>query len=66
MSAAMYLGLVMVAVSIIAALCFVSYLLFLRFVIDKTGTTEGLKDVAKAMHAYRVPLVNRSSRRPPG
>jgi hypothetical protein len=60
----MYFGLALVAVAIIAALCFVAYLLFLRFVINKTGTTEGLRDVAKAMRAYRVPLVSRSFRRP--
>lgn len=61
----MYFGLALVAVAIIAALCFVAYLLFLRFVINKTGTTEGLGDVAKAMRAYRVPLGSRSFRRPP-
>ena len=65
MGAAMYLGLAMITVAVIAALCFVSYLLFLRFVINKTGTTAGLSDVAKAMQAYKVPLVNRSRRRPP-
>lgn len=61
----MYLGLALVAVAIIAALCFVAYLLFLRFVINKTGTTDGLPDVAKAINAYKVPLVSRSLRRPP-
>jgi len=61
----MYFGLAMVAVAVIAALCFVAYLLFLRFVINKTGTTDGLSDVAKAINAYRVPLLSRSKRHAP-
>ncbi|CAL8976284.1 hypothetical protein CELL_02271 [Cellulomonas sp. T2.31MG-18] len=59
----MYLGWATVAIAVIAALCFLAYLLFLRFVINKTGETDGLKDVARAMDAYRVPLVTRSRRR---
>jgi len=43
----------------IAAVCFVLYLVFLGFVILKTGGTKGLVDVAKAMDAYRVPLFRR-------
>lgn len=61
----MYIGVAMVAVAIIAALCFVAYLQLCRFVIKKTGKTEGLKDVAMAMRAYKVPLSSRSRRRPP-
>jgi hypothetical protein len=57
MEVAMYLGLAMVAVAVVAALCFVAYLLFLAFVIRRTGTTDGLSDVAKAIKAYRVPLL---------
>lgn len=59
----MYFGLALVAVAIIAALCFVAYLLFCRFVVNKTGTTEGLKDVATAMRAYRVPLPSRAGKK---
>lgn len=65
MNVAMYFGLAMIAVAVIAALCFVAYLLFLRFVINKTGTTDGLPDVAKAIKAYGMPLSSRSRRRPP-
>lgn len=61
----MYLGLVTLGVVVVAALCFVAYLLFLRFVINKTGTTDGLPDVAKAISAYKVPLPSRPSRKPP-
>lgn len=62
----MYLGLVVLGLAVVAALCFVAYLMFLRFVINKTGTTEGLPDVAKAISAYKIPLpspkgFNRSS-----
>jgi len=38
----------------IAAACFVIYLVFLGFVIVKTGGTAGLPDVAKAIDAYRA------------
>lgn len=55
----MILGLAGVVVAGIAALCFVAFLLFLRFVINKTGTTDGLPEVAKAIRAYRVPLPSR-------
>jgi hypothetical protein len=37
----------------ITAACFVVYLIFLAFVIVKTGSTDGLGDVAKAISAYR-------------
>ncbi len=59
----MYFGWALVAVAIIAALCFVAYLVFLRFVVKETGTTEGLKDVATAMRAYKVPLPSRISKK---
>jgi len=60
----MYIGLTVIAVAVIAALCFVAYLLFCRFVVNKTGTTDGLRDVATAMRAYRVPLPSRETRDP--
>jgi len=46
-----------------AAICFLAYLTFLGFVIIKTGGTNGLSDVAKAIRAYKVPLLGRSERR---
>lgn len=61
----MYIGLTLIAVTIVAALCFVAYLVFLRFVVRETGTTEGLNDVATAMRAYKVPLPSRSGKKPP-
>lgn len=60
----MYIGLALVAVAVIAALCFVAYLLFCRFVVNKTGSTDGLRDVATAMRAYTVPLPSKSARKP--
>ena len=66
MGAATYIGLAIIAVSIIAALCFVAFLLFCRFVVNKTGNTEGLKDVAIAMRAYKVPLPSRRGKADPG
>lgn len=60
----MYMGLALVAIAAIAAMCFVAYLLFCRFVINKTGSTDGLRDVATAMRAYRVPLPSRPARKP--
>jgi hypothetical protein len=59
MEALMYIGLAVVAVAVIAAGCFIAYLLFLRFVINKTGGTACLSDVAKAISAYKVPLPGR-------
>ena len=60
----MLFGLVLAAaVPITAGLCFVAYLVFCGFVVIKTGGTEGLKDVAVAMRAYKVPLLNRANRR---
>ncbi len=55
----MYFGVAIVAVAIIAALCFVAYLGLCRFVVNKTGTTDGLKDVATVMRAYKVSLPSR-------
>lgn len=60
----MYIGLALIAVAIIAALCFMAYLVFCRFVVNKTGNTEGLKDVATAMRAYKMPLRSRPGRKP--
>jgi hypothetical protein len=65
METAVYIGLVTLGVVVVAALCFMAYLLFLRFVINKTGTTDGLPDVAKAISAYKVPLPSRSGHKPP-
>lgn len=59
MATVIFIGLALVAVAIIAALCFIAYLLFCRFVVNKTGKTDGLNDVAAAMRAYRVPLPSR-------
>lgn len=58
----MGLGLAVIVVAGIAALCFLAYLLFLVFVIIKTGTTDGLCDVATAIRAYKVPLPSKASR----
>lgn len=52
-------GAAMVVMAAIAAVCFVAYLIFLGFVIVKTGSTEGLRDVAQAISAYKVPLGSR-------
>ena len=58
----MFIGLALIAIAVIAALCFLAYLLLCRFVVNKTGTTEGLRDVAMAMRAYKVPLPSRRGR----
>lgn len=61
----MWVGLALAAaVPIVAGLCFLAYVLLIAFVVIKTGTTEGLRDVAIAMRAYRVPLLNRPLRTP--
>ncbi len=60
----MILGWAAIVVAGIAALCFLAYLLLIVFVVIKTGKTEGLADVAKAMSAYRVPLPSRQPRLP--
>jgi hypothetical protein len=59
----MFIGLALVAMAVIAAICFIAYLLFCRFVVNKTGKTEGLNDVAAAMRAYKVPLPARSGKK---
>lgn len=48
--------------AIAAALCFIAYLRLLRFVVTKTGSTEGMADIAKAISAYKVPLPTRRGR----
>ncbi len=58
------IGWAAIVVAGIAALCFVAYLLLIVFVVVKTGSTEGLADVAKAISAYRVPLPTRNPRAP--
>lgn len=60
----MWLGFAAAAVPVTAGLCFLAYLTFMVFVVIKTGSTEGLKDVATAMRAYRVPLLSRTGKRP--
>lgn len=60
----MWVALAMAAVPVTAGLCFLAYLLFCVFVILRTGGTEGLKDVATAMRAYKVPLLSRTAKRP--
>lgn len=59
----MWVWLAFIAVPITAGLCFLAYLLFCGFVVTKTGGTEGLKDVATAMRAYKVPLLSRTNRK---
>ncbi|WP_319435433.1 hypothetical protein [Mycobacterium sp. RTGN5] len=51
------------AVPITAGVCFVAYLVLMAFVVIRTGSTEGLKDVATAMRAYKVPLLGRTGKR---
>lgn len=41
-------------------LCFSAYLRFCRFVVNKTGGTEGLRDVAVAMRAFAALPLPRS------
>jgi hypothetical protein len=53
-----HVGWAVVAVAALAFLCFVAYLALIVFVIVRTGSTSGLRDVAAAMEAYRVPLVS--------
>jgi hypothetical protein len=50
------IGLALIFLGAIAGLCFVVYLLFLAFAINRTGGTECMSDIAKAIKAYRVPL----------
>ena len=57
-----HMGLTLMVVAAIAGLCFVAYLLFLVFVILRTGSTDGLRDVATAMNAYKPPLVSWSKK----
>ncbi len=64
MGAVVIIGWAAVICAAIAATCFVAYLVFLAFVIVKTGGTQGMTDVAKAISAYRVPLPLRSGRSP--
>lgn len=51
------------ALPITAGVCYLAYLIFCAFVVIKTGSTEGLKDVATAMRAYRVPLLSRTGKK---
>lgn len=51
----MFVVIVVVSASF-SALCFLSYLAFLAYVIRKTGDTEGLRDVAIAIRAFRFPF----------
>ncbi len=60
----MWVGLALMALPITAGLCFIAYLLFCSFIVRKTGSTAGLKDVAIAMRAYRVPLLGRTGKWP--
>ena len=62
MDAAVIAGSAVIACAAISAVCFLLYLVFLWFVIVKTGGTNGLLDVAKAMNAYRVPIFRRRRR----
>lgn len=60
----MWLGLAAAVLPVTAGLCFLAYLMFMAFVVVKTGSTEGLRDVATAMRAYKVPLLSRNGKRP--
>ncbi|ANW66679.1 hypothetical protein BCA37_26680 [Mycobacterium sp. djl-10] len=64
METAMWVWLTLISVPVTAGLCFLAYLVFMAFVVIKTGGTEGLKDVATAMRAYKVPLLSRTSKKP--
>lgn len=55
-----HLRIAMIAIAGIAGACFVAYLLLLVFVIVRTGSTAGLRDVAAAISAYKMPLVSRA------
>jgi hypothetical protein len=50
------IGLALIILGAIAGLCFVVYLAFLTFAIVRTGGTECMSDIAKAIKAYHVPL----------
>ena len=58
--------LILVAVGLLALTlfaCFLAYLRFCRFVVMKTGSTAGLRDVAVAMRAFAaLPLPRSRSR----
>ena len=43
-----------VAASLRVITCFLLYVRLMRFVVTETGSTEGLKDVAVAMRAFRA------------
>ncbi len=60
----MWVWLAAAALPVTAGVCFLAYLVFMSFVVIKTGGTEGLKDVATAMRAYRVPLLSRTGKKP--
>jgi hypothetical protein len=49
------LGLVVASIvfAVSALLAFLSYLIFLRHVLTKTGSTAGMRDVAVAVRAFR-------------
>jgi hypothetical protein len=56
------IGWAIVWVAVIAAICFLAYLGSCWLVVTKTGSTEGLRDVATAMRAYRLPIAGRRRR----
>lgn len=45
--------LIAVVAASFSAFCFVSYLVLLAYVIQATGSTEGLRDVAVAIRAFK-------------
>ena len=55
----MIFGWAIVGCAGIAAICFLAYLCLLWMTVVKTGTTDGLRDVATAMRAYRLPISGR-------
>lgn len=52
----MDIGFALMVVAGIGAFCFIALLLFMGFIVIRTGDTKGLRDVAVALRAYRVPL----------
>lgn len=52
----MGIGFALALVAVLGTFCFIAFLMFMVFIVVKTGETKGLRDVAVAMRAYRPPL----------
>ena len=59
----MFAFIVLVSASV-SALCFLSYLAFLAYVIQKTRSTAGLRDVAVAIRAFKFPFRTDTAQQP--